>query len=203
MPANVVWGLLLLGVIYAASIWLPLVLLAALLALPVAGLHHMAALITRGEATSFSDFFVGMRRHFGPALGLGLGATALALVFTTNIVVGIEAGGIVGASISVLALYGDIGLAMFLVAAWPILVDPVRRGDPVRARLKLAALVNLARPARMFALTAVLTAILIASTVLFAALLTVSVAFVSLVATRYVLPAADRLEGRRTKLPPE
>jgi hypothetical protein len=51
----------------------------------------------------------------------------------------------------------------------------------------------------MFALTAVIVAVLAISTVFFAALFSISVAYVSLVATRYVLPAADRLEGRATK----
>ena len=45
---------------------------------------------------------------------------------------------------------------------------------------------------RMLGLTLVILAILIVSTVLFAALVTISVAYISLVATHFVLPAADR-----------
>jgi uncharacterized membrane protein YesL len=160
----------------------------------------MAALLQRGEPASFWDFVDGIRRYWGAALIVGAAAFVLALVFTFNVFFGLDAGGVVGWTISALALYGDIGLAMFLAAAWPIVVDPVRANESLRSRLKLAALVNLARPGRMFALTALIVLILAVSTVLFVALLTVSVAFVALVATRYVLPVADRLEGRLTKV---
>jgi uncharacterized membrane protein YesL len=190
---------LLIAAVIATAVWLPAALLLAVLAVPVAGMHRMAALLQRGQPASFGDFVSGMRRFAGPALLLGLVAVLLAVVFTANVYLGLETGGVLGWSFSALALYADIGLAMFLVAAWPILVDPLRHDLSVSRRLRLAALVGLARPGRMFALTFVIVALLLISTALFAALLTVSVAFVSLVATRYVLPAADRLEGRRTK----
>jgi hypothetical protein len=199
-PANAVWGVAFVAVSVATAIYLPALVLVALLALPIAGMHRMAALIHRGEPISFWDFVSGVRRYAGAALLVGAGAVLLAVVFTFNVFFGLDAGGVFGWTISALALYGDIGLAMFLVAAWPIVVDPQRAGESLRSRLRLAALVNLARPGRMFALTALIVAILAISTVLFVALLTISVAFVSLVATRYVLPAADRLEGRRTKV---
>jgi uncharacterized membrane protein YesL len=199
VPANLVWSALLIVVILGTTIWLPAVLLSALLALPVAGMHRMAALLHRGDPAGFGDFVNGMRKFFGPALLVGSLGVLLAVVFSANVYLGLEIGGVLGWSFSAFALYGDIGLAMFLVAAWPILVDPFREDLPVRSRLRLAALVNLARPGRMFAVTLLIVALLLISTALFAALLTVSVAFVSLVATRYVLPAADRLEGRETK----
>ena len=199
VPANLVWSALLIVVILGTTIWLPAVLLSALLALPVAGMHRMAALLHRGDPAGFGDFVNGMRKFFGPALLVGSLGVLLAVVFSANVYLGLEIGGVLGWSFSAFALYGDIGLAMFLVAVWPILVDPFREDLPVRSRLRLAALVNLARPGRMFAVTLLIVALLLISTALFAALLTVSVAFVSLVATRYVLPAADRLEGRETK----
>jgi hypothetical protein len=199
VPANLVWSALLIVVILGTTIWLPAVLLSALLALPVAGMHRMAALLHRGDPAGFGDFVNGMRKFFGPALLVGSLGVLLAVVFSANVYLGLEIGGVLGWSFSAFALYGDIGLAMFLVAAWPILVDPFREDLPVRSRLRLAALVILARPGRMFAVTLLIVALLLISTALFAALLTVSVAFVSLVATRYVLPAADRLEGRETK----
>ena len=97
---------------------------------------------------------------------------------------------------SAFALYADVGLTMILVAFWPLLGDPAREGRSVTEHLKLAALVNLARPGRMAGMTILLAAFLVASTVLFAALVTVSIAYATLVATRYVLPLADRIEGR-------
>lgn len=199
VPANVVWGALLLLILFGSAIWLPIAALAPVLALPVAGMHAMAALITRGEPVSFHDFLAALRRWAASAFGLGIVATVLAVVFTANVFIGLDDGGVIGWTFSAFALYADIALAMFLVAAWPLLVDPRRQKVPLRRRLWLAALVGLAHPGRIFVLTATIVALLVVSTVLLAALLTVSVAYVSLVATRYVLPAADRLEGRRTK----
>jgi uncharacterized membrane protein YesL len=161
-------------------------------------MHRIAALIVRGDSVGFADFLSGMRRYFLPALGLGTVAWLLALVFTANAFIGLQQDNVVGWLFSAFALYGDVGLVMYVVAAWPILVDPLREELPVRRRLWLAAAVILTRPVRMLMLTAVIVALLLASTLLFAALLTISVAYVSLVATRYVLPAADRLEGRPT-----
>jgi hypothetical protein len=198
VPANMIWGALVLLLLFAASIWLPLAALAGLLAVPVAGIYRMATLIHRGAAVSFHDAIVGMRRFAGAALAIGVGATFLGAVFSANIVIGIQVGGIAGGVFSVLAAYADLGLAIYLVAAWPIVVDPLREELTLRSRLWLAFLVIAARPGRMLLLTLVVLAILVVSTVLFAALLTISLAYVSLATTRYVLPAADRLEGRAT-----
>jgi hypothetical protein len=54
----------------------------------------------------------------------------------------------------------------------------------------------LAHPLRFAGLGAALAAFLALSTVLIVALATISVAFSALVASRFVLPAADRLEAR-------
>lgn len=198
LPGNLVWGALLLAILVASITWPPALALLALLSFPFAGLSRLAALLARGDAASFADFATGMRRAFWPALVTGIAAVVLAATFTFNIFFGLQVGGPVGWSFSALAFYGDIGLAMVLVAFWPILVDPVREGLPLRRRLWLAVLVNLARPGRMFVLTLLIVALLLVSTVLVAVLLTVAVAYVSLVAARYVLPLADRLEGRPT-----
>jgi hypothetical protein len=198
VPANIVWGVVFITTLLAAGLFLPAFGLLALLAVPVAGLHRMAAMIERGGGTTFSDFVIGIRRFFWPALATGIVATLLAIVFSANVTLGLQIGGVFGWFLSAFALYGDIGLAMVLVAFWPILVDPLREELPFRRRLWLAALVNLARPGRMFVLTLLIVGVLFVSTVLFAAIVTVAVAYVSLVAARYVLPVADRLEGRRT-----
>ncbi|MEK6721048.1 MAG: hypothetical protein AABZ33_10320 [Chloroflexota bacterium] len=198
VPANATWGLLLVAVILVSVTWRPAAVLLIAIAIPTAGLHRMAARIYRGDRTSLWDFTAGMRRWAAPALGIGAGASLLVVALTANIVTGLEAGGVVGWTLSLLALYGEIAVAMFLVAAWPIVVDPRREHVPLRLRLRLAAIVILARPGRMGALTCVISAVLLGSTVLLAALLTVSVAFVSLVATHYVLPMADQLDGLPT-----
>ena len=76
-----------------------------------------------------------------------------------------------------------------------MLVDPARSDRPVRARLGLAARVLLADPIRFGALGVAAGVILLVSTILTAAVLTISVAFLALVACRSALPVADRLEA--------
>lgn len=191
---------MLFAVLVAAAFWPPALALLGLLGLPVVGLHHMAGLIARGEAVAFSDFLGGMRRHWRAGLALGFAAIALAFVFSVNILLGLEIGGVGGWVFSAFALYGDIGLAMYLVVAWPLVSDPLRQDQTIGRRLRVAALVVLARPGRIFALAAAVSALVVISAFLFAVLLTVTIAYVALVTTRYVLPAADRLEGRLTRM---
>jgi uncharacterized membrane protein YesL len=195
-PANLLWGaVLILAVIASPTSPIGLVLLVAL-AVPTVGIYRMSALIARGEPAGFSDFLQGMR-HLGPAAALlGLGAAALAYVFTTNVFVGLGADNPLGWLISALALWGLVGLAMLLVAAWPLLVDPDREDIGIRSRLTLAGLVVIGRPLRVLALTLVVAVVLTVSTVLFALLAMVSVAYIALVSCRYVLPLADELEAR-------
>jgi uncharacterized membrane protein YesL len=195
-PANVVWGLGFLVVLFLGGAFPPAFALAAVLTVPLAGIHRMAALIARDEPASFSDFVAGMRRFGAAALGVGAVATVLAVVFTTNVFVGLENGGPVGWFLSAMALYGNVTLAMLLVALWPLLVDPRREALSIRRRLALAGVVVIGRPGRLLILTAVIGLLLAVSTVLIAALITISVAYVSLVASRYVLPLADQLEER-------
>ena len=195
-PANLVWGVGFIALLFAGPLTVAGVVILVLLAVPLVGLHRMAALIAREEPATFSDFVGGMRRYAAPALATAAGATILAIVFTTNIYVGLEAGGPVGWFIGAMALWGDVALAMLLVTFWPVLTDPRHDGLSLRRQLVLAGLVVIGRPGRVAALTLVVTVILIVSTVLFAAILLVSVAYVSLVSARYVLPMLDALEAR-------
>ena len=57
-------------------------------------------------------------------------------------------------------------------------------------------------PMRYLGLMLICGAILVVSTIAFAALLSISLAFVALLLCRYVLPTADRLEGRATYVEP-
>jgi len=195
-PANLAWGVGFVAMLLAGPLTVLGVAILVLLAVPLVGIHRMAALIARGEAVAISDFVDGMRRYGGRAVIVAVGAVTLGVVFTTNVVVGLDAAGPVGWFMSAMALWGLVGLAMFLVAFWPILVDPQREGLGVRRRLALAGLVVIGRPGRVLVLTTIVGAILVISTVLFAALLIVSVAYVALVSARYVLPLLDALEAR-------
>lgn len=196
VPANAAWALVALVVLFLAVTWPPAIVLAVLLGIPVAGLHRMAALLARGEATSLSDFVEGMRRFGIPATGVCTGAAILAFVLTSNMIVGLGSGEPLGWFLGATALYGDIALAMFLVAAWPILVDPRHEPASLRRKLQLAALVVIGRPGRLFLLTTLVIVVLAASIVILAGIVLVGVAYVSLLATRWVLPAADELEAR-------
>lgn len=198
VPANVIWGALLLIVLVLGGVWLPLLGLVFLLAVPAAGMYRLAALIQRGEPVAFTDGLAAMLRFAGPALLIGISATFAVVVFTADIAIGLSSGGIAGGVFAILGAYADLAIVMYLVVAWPIVVDPLREQTSLGRRLRLAFFVVAARPGRIFVLTLVIGAITLISTVLIVMLLTVSVAYVSLVATRYVLPAADRFEGRAT-----
>jgi hypothetical protein len=195
-PANLVWGIGFVAFLIAGPMTLVGAAILVLLAVPLAGLHRMAALVARGEAAGFSDFLGGMRRYGLRAVAVAAGAVVLAGVFTTNVIVGLQTGHPVGWFVSAMALWGLVGLAMLLTAFWPLLVDPQRDELGLRRRLALAGLVVIGRPGRMLALTVLVAVILAISVVLFAAILLVSVAYVSLVMSRYVLPLVDELEAR-------
>jgi uncharacterized membrane protein YesL len=196
VPANLAWALVLLAVLFATVLWPPALVLVVVVAAPVAGIHRMAALLARGEPAGISDFVEGTRRFGLHATGIAAGAAVLGAVLLTNIATGFSSDGPLGWFLGATALYGLIALAMFLVAAWPILVDPNHEQASLRRRLQLAALVLIGRPGRLFVLTALIVAILVASTVLLAGIVLFGVSYASLLATRWVLPAVDALEAR-------
>lgn len=195
VPANLLWGAAVVA-LFVATALLPLAaLLAPLLALPTAWIFRMAALIGRDEPASFWDGLAAWRSAV-PVLLLGVAITGCGAVFFANIATGIVSGTLLGWAIATLAFWGLVVEWLLVWTAWPLLFDPTREGRPVRERLRLAALLVLAHPRRIGGLGLVLLAVLALSAVAFIALLTVSLAFAAIVAARYVLPAADRLEAR-------
>jgi hypothetical protein len=198
VPANVAWGAGFLAVLGIAA-WLSpiLALLAApLLCLPFVGIVGMAAQIVRGRDVVLSDMPTAMRAHALPALAAGGVLVAATVVFAANVGAGIGMGGPVGWGFATLAAWGLAGSWILALAFWPLLVDPARATVPVTRRTRLAALVVLAQPLRFAALAAALALVVLVSTIAFAALVSVSVAFIALVAARVVLPAADEFEAR-------
>ncbi len=201
VPANVVWGAGALFLLFAASVRpLAVLLLAPLLALPTAGLFRMAVLIARGDSVALSDAFDAWRAYLRPALAAGVLFTVLALIFAVNIAVGVASNSFIGAMVAAFAGWGLLVLWTGALAFWPLLVDPRRAEMTIRERLRLVTILVIAFPLRLSALALTLAVLLVLSTIVFAALITVSVAFSALVASRYILPAADRLEGRATEL---
>jgi hypothetical protein len=198
VPANAAWGASLLAVL-AIAFWLSpiLALIAApLLALPFAGIARMAAQIVRGEDVVLSDLVTAIRSYAVPALAAGVLVELATITLMANVIGGIAGGGPLGWGFATLAAWGLAVLWIGGIAFWPLLVDPVREGLPLIVRVRLAALVVLARPLRFAILGVALAAITIVSSVAFAALLSVSVAFMALVASRVTLPAADELAAR-------
>jgi hypothetical protein len=196
LPANVLWAAVVLAILAAALLSPPLVLLAPLAALPIAGIFRMATRIVRGESVSFWDGMDAWRGEVRPALALGTGLVVALVVLGFNLVSGLFSDSMLGWALATLALWGLVAAWLYAWVAWPILLDPARRTSPGRERLRLAALLVLAHPIRVGALGLILIVLLLASTVAMVPLLTVSVAFSALVSARYVLPAADRLEAR-------
>ena len=198
VPANLVWaaGLLFLLVTAGSGNLILTVALAPLLAFPTFGLFAMAGQIHRGNGVSTADSFRAWRTMWPRILALGVLLVAAAVVFLTNVAVGILRQDVVGIAVATAAAWGLIAMLVLAAIIWPLAADPDRAGRPFRDVLKLAALLAIAFPIRFGALTLLVLLILAISTVLFVALLTVGVAFVALLAARYVLPAADRLETR-------
>ena len=198
VPANVAWGAGFLTVL-AVALWLSPALalvIAPLLCLPLVGVARLAAQIVRGDDVVLSDITTAMRSHGLSALAAGVVFELATLVAATNVVAGISGGGAIGWAFAMLAVWGLAALWVVGLAFWPLLVDPARDAMPVAARTRLAGLVVLAHPARFASLGASVAVVTIVSAVAFAALLSVSVAFIALVASRVTLPSADQLEAR-------
>lgn len=198
--ANVVWGAVLLAAILVGFVWpLGSFLLSVALAIPTAGIYRIATLIVRQESVGFSDAVGAYRAYLRTALLLGLAGAGGSLVFAINIVTGIvDLGSPLGWAIATAAAWGFVIVWAWLACLWPLAVDSRREGVPFGQRARLAGLLMVAFPLRVGALLALSALILAVSTVLFAALITISVAFVALLGCHYILPAADRLEGRAT-----
>ncbi len=201
VPANIVWGVGAMFLLFAVSVRpLAALLLAPLLALPTVGLFRMAALITRGDPVALSDAFEAWRAYLRPVLTAGVLFTVVALVFAVNITVGLASNSFIGAMVAAFAAWGLLVLWTGALAFWPLLVDPRRAEMTMRQRLRLVAILVIAFPLRLSALALTLAVLLVLSAIIFAALITVSIAVCALVASRYILPAADRFEGRATEL---
>lgn len=197
VPANLLWGLGLMILYLVALVWpLGAIVLAPLLALPTVGIFRLAALIVRCEPVSFWDGLAAWRRLRWPTLAAGVAGVAAIVVFGSNFVTGVLSSDVVGWAFATFAAWALAVTWVTAFAFWPLLVDPARATESPLRRSRLAGLLVLAHPVRFGALGLVLAAILVASTIIFAALVTISMAYCALVACRYVLPAADRLEAR-------
>lgn len=199
VPANLAWGAGVL-VVLAIAFWLsPILALVAapLLCLPLVGVARLAAQIVRGEDVVLSDVATAVRSYAMPALAAGILLELATIVIATNAVAGISGGGPIGWAFATLAAWGLVALWIGGLAFWPLLVDPARQSMPATSRARLAALVVLANPVRFASLGVCVAVVTLVSAIAFAALLSVSIAFIALVASRVTLPAADQLEAHQ------
>ena len=196
VPANVVWGATVILVVLVA-LWWPLggLLSLPILALPTAGVFAVAARAVRGGAGGgLADSLFAYRRAPGSTLLLGAAWVAAGLVLATNLVIGLGRGDPFGWGLATLAGWGLIALWCGSLVAWPLVVDPARADRPLGDRLRLAGQLLLVEPRRFATLGLAAAIIAAVSIVLTAAILTVSVAFIALIACRTVYGVADRLE---------
>ena len=198
VPANVLWGLVLLGLGWlsvVAGLWLA-VLGLPLLGLPLVGIYRLAGHIARGEEVVLSDAIGAAREQFLPAL-VAAGAIAWSLgLLAFNVVGGLNSASPLGWVFATVAGWGFVALTIYAVVLWPVLGDPERAAEPARERARLAGYVVLAAPFRMAGLTVVAVALWVVSTIAFAAIVTITVAYVACLSSRVVLPDADRLAAR-------
>lgn len=205
VAANVVWGAVLLGLVFLIAIGGLLVafILLPLLAVPFVGVARLAAQIVRQQDVVVSDAWSAWRRFGLVALGSGTAIILLAAVLASNVLFGLATGGVAGGVLVSLAGWGLALLWLTVFPFWLLLVDPAREKWSLRARVKLVGYLLLADPLRLFLLGIVLAAILGLSIVLVAALFTIGAAYAALVTARSILPAADRLTAALgDRLPP-
>jgi hypothetical protein len=195
IPANVIFGIGLILVIGAMAVapfgWIAVIGLVPL----AAGCMRLATSLVRDGHTDLGTYAAQILRPW-PAWALGGAQLGAVLVLVVDLVVGSALDNPMGGVLVVSALYGMAILWIYAVVAWPIVLDPVRADQSVATRLRLAGMLLVAQPARMAALAVLLGVFLVVATVAVAAIVTFALALACLVAARYVLPAADRLEGR-------
>src|SRR5262245_50251579 len=196
VAANLLWGavLIVLAPLLAAAPLAGLVLL-PVLALPTAGLFRMAAMIVRGEEPELRDGLRAWRRYARPALGLGAAITVSFLTLGLDLALGSGSGTLPGLVLAAVAIWAMLAVVVVVAAVWPLLVDPAREGRPAMAAVRRAVALARAVPDRLVAAVVVLALVAIPSTIVVIPLVTFSVAFIALIATRVVLPAADAYEA--------
>jgi len=164
---------------------------------PTAGVFRLAALIARGEPTHFSDA-LAWRSFAKRALAAGLVVGGLTIVLGFNVVIGLNSADPLSWAFATAAFWGLMVLWLVAAAVWPLLFDPLRKDERITELVRLALVVILVSPVRYLMLMFVLGVFLVISTILAAAIVTISIAYFALTMAFYAIPGADRIEGRRT-----
>jgi len=197
LAANILLGVLLLAVILGATASPWAFLLGPILVLPAAGTMRMATRLIRDFHTDLGDLTEVVRRPW-PVIGIGLAQLAVTAVLVGDILIAAAWGSWVGTFLLVSAAYALVMLWAYALVAWPLLLDPERDAEPIRRRLRLAVVVLVAHPVRVGVFAVLTGVVLLVSTLLIAPVITFAVALLWLAIARWVLPMADRVEGRAT-----
>jgi hypothetical protein len=197
LGANILLGALMVAFVVGSlgSPWG--LLLVVLLVLPAAGTMRMATRLVRDFHTDLGDF-AEVVRHPWPALGVGLAQLAVTVVLVGDILIAAAWRSWPGTFLLIGALYALIALWTYAVVAWPLLLDPERDAEGVRSRLRLALVLFLVHPVRIGLFALLIGALLVLATFVIMPVLTFAVGLLWLAIARYVLPLADRIEGRAT-----
>ena len=198
LGANLILGFAGLAILYVSTIQPVVLLLLPVLILPAAGTMRMATRLVRDGHTDLGSFTECLRRPWA-ILVLGTAQLAITAILFIDLLVALSWGSWLGTVLLVAAGYGLAALWAWAAVAWPLLLDPLRDGEPVGRRLRLGGLMLLAHPVRMGAYALLVGGLLLISSVLIVPAATFAVAVLWLVAARYVLPLADRAEGRATR----
>lgn len=180
------------------SLSLPFALvLAVLVALPVAGTMRVATRLVRDGHTDLAAFAEAFRLR-GRVLGLGAAQLAVTAILGVDVLLALGWGSWTGTILLVGAVYGLAGVWTLAVVAWPIVLDPAHEGEPIRRQMQLALAVIAVRPWRVLGFAIGIGAFLALATLLVMPVVTIAIAFSCALAARFVLPLADRVTGRAT-----
>lgn len=176
-------------------------LLAIVLILPVAGLMRMATVQVRTkEGARMSDFVNPMRNPWRILL-LGTIQLVIGAVMWIDVVVGLGSGQWLPAILAIGALYLLLALWSYSLIAWPLLLDPLHDGEPIRARLSLGVQVLLTHPMRILAFAILSGALLGLATAAIGIVVTFALALIWLSIASFSLTLIDRFEGRYQDAP--
>lgn len=189
--ANVAWGVVV--TIYAVLlIGVPAGILAVpLLALPTASLTRLAVAAVRSGVPSLAM----ARDELGrlPLRKVGLAGVQLAVmgIALANVGLAGRIGGPAGVISGGVAIWAAVLAAVYGVALWPIVCDPLRAG-PLRDQLRLALALTVRRPLQLVVL-AVVAGLAVAVSVRFVLPASFLPALTLLAIAGYVVPAADEI----------
>lgn len=197
LAANMALGALLV-VLVLASVATPVALVGLPLLVPLAaGIMRMSTRLVRDGHTDFGDLTEVLSRPWH-VLVPGVLQLAVSSVLVADVFIAAGWQSLAGTFLAVSATYGLFVLWAYALVAWPLLLDPERDAEGIRRRLRLAFVVLLAHPVRIGSFALVMGLLLVIATVAIAPIITFAVGLAWLAIARYVLPIADRLEGRPT-----